>query len=71
MLALSTDDASLEVTRIRSDDEGRVRLQKLLGHAVRSPVAALAAALGCRREEVGAVLRARGDDELASMLDDT
>jgi hypothetical protein len=71
ILALRVDDASLEVTRLGSEDEGRARLHKLLGHAVRSPVAALAAGLDCRREDVGAVLRARGDHELARMLDDT
>ena len=71
MLAFRVDNASLEVTRLGSTEAGKARLHKLLGHPVRSPAAALAAALDCRREDVGAVLRARGDHELAGMLDGT
>jgi hypothetical protein len=71
VLALRPHDRSLEVTRLGPDDAGMPRLQKLLGCAVRSPAAALSAALDCRREDVGAVLRARGDHALASMLDST
>jgi hypothetical protein len=68
VLALRAHDASLEVTRLGSDDLGMPRLQKLLGRQIRRPVAAMATALDCRRDDVGAVLRARGDHELASML---
>jgi hypothetical protein len=71
VLVFRLDDASLEVVRVSAADEGEVRLRKLLGHAVRKPRAALAAALDCRHEDVGAVLKARGDGELASELDDT
>ena len=61
VLALGAQDASLDVTRLRSHDVAISRLQKLLGRRVRSPAAALATALHCRRDDVGAVLRARGD----------
>jgi hypothetical protein len=69
VLALRVDDASLDVTRLGAEEHAPARLRKLLGRAVRSPVAALAAALDCRREDVGAVLAARGDHDLASLLD--
>ncbi len=70
VLAFRVDSASLEVTRLGSEDAGKARLHTLLGRPVRNPAAALAAALNCRPEDVGAVLRARGDHELASMLAD-
>lgn len=69
VLAFRGDDASLEVVRFTAEDGAKTRLQKLLGHAVRKPASALAAALECRPEDVGAVLRGRGDDELADLLD--
>ncbi|CAA0127295.1 Uncharacterised protein [Mycolicibacterium vanbaalenii] len=69
VLGLRVDDTSLEVTRLGSEEQAAVRLHKLLGRAIRNPVAALAAALDCRREDVGAVLAARGDHNLASLLD--
>ncbi|WP_232076852.1 winged helix-turn-helix domain-containing protein [Mycobacterium gallinarum] len=62
--------ASLDVLRVGAEDQGTARLQKLLGHAVRKPAAALATALNCRQEDVGAVLRRRGDDQLAAVFDD-
>ncbi len=71
MLAFRVDNASLEVTRLGSTEAGKARLHKLLGRPVGSPATALAAALDCRREDVGAVLQARGDHELAGMLDGT
>ncbi|MGP4058543.1 hypothetical protein ACTWP6_27590 [Mycobacterium sp. 4D054] len=69
VLAFGTNDASLQVVRLTAADAPKERLRKLLGHAVRKPAAALAAALDCRQEDVGAILRARGDDELAHLLD--
>lgn len=69
VLALRVDDASLDVARLGSEDAGTVRLRALLGRTVRNPVAALAASLDCRREEVATALRARGDHDLASLLD--
>ena len=72
VLAFRVDNASLAVARLGSTDAGRARVHKLLGRPVGSPAAAsLAVALDCRREDVGAVLRARGDHELAGMLDGT
>ncbi len=69
VLAVKVDDASLDVARLGAEDVGKARLRTLLGHPVRSPVAALAAALSCQHHEVSAVLRARGDHDLATMLD--
>jgi hypothetical protein len=71
VLALRTHDASVDVTRLGSTDTGIPRLRKLLGRQVRNSVAALATALHCRRDEVGAVLRARGDHEVANLFVDT
>lgn len=70
VLALRPDVASLDVTRLGSNEVGISRLRKLLGRRVRNPAAALATALKCQRDDVDAVLRARGDHELADMLDD-
>ena len=69
VLVFKLGDASLEVVRLGAEDSGKARLHKLLGHAVRKPAAALAAALNCRQEDVGAVLRRHGDDELAAVFD--
>lgn len=70
VLAFRVNDASLEVVRLTGQDASETRLHKLLGHAARKPTSALAAALECRPQEVGAVLRGRGDDELADLLDE-
>ena len=85
VLVFRVADGSLQVVRVGAGEAGKARLQKLLGHAVRKPAAALAAALDrhavrkpaaalaaaldCRQEDVGALLRGRGDDGLAAMLD--
>ena len=69
VLAFRLDDASLEATRLGPDEAAMRRLQQLLGHTVRNPAAALAASLECRRGDVTAILRARGDRELAALLD--
>lgn len=69
VLVFRVADGSLEVVRVGAGEAGKARLQKLLGHAVRKPAAALAAALDCRQEDVGALLRGRGDDGLAAVLD--
>jgi hypothetical protein len=69
VLALRLDDASLEVTRIAREVSGVARLQGLLGRTVRNPSAALAVSLDCRRAEVAAVLRERGESDLADLID--
>ena len=69
VVALRTHESTVDVTRLAPEDAGLPRLQKLLGRPVRNPAAALSAALQCPPEELGAVLRKRGDHELASMLD--
>jgi hypothetical protein len=71
VLAFRLDDASLEVTRLGPAEPAPRRLAQLLGHAVRNPTAALAASLKCRRSDVAAVLRARGDGDLVALLDST
>jgi len=53
-----------------ADVSGVARLRRLLGRPVRNPAAAVAASLGCRRAEVAAVLRERGDGNLADLLED-
>ncbi|MBU8834206.1 hypothetical protein [Mycolicibacterium goodii] len=69
VLVFRAADASLEAVRVHAEEAEPARLHKLLGHAVRKPAAALAAALDCRQEDVDALLRGRGDDELAAVLD--
>ena len=71
VLAFRLDDASLEVTRLGPEEPALRRLAHLLGHTAPNPAAALAASLGCRRSDVAAVLRARGDGDLAALLDST
>jgi hypothetical protein len=71
VLAFRLGDASLAVTRLDPEEPALRRLAHLLGHAVRNPAAALAASLGCRRSDVAAVLRARGDGDLVALLDST
>jgi hypothetical protein len=68
ILAFNLDEASLHVARIGAEASGIVRLQRLLGRSVRSPGAALAASLGCTRADVAAVLRKRGDADLADLV---
>lgn len=68
VLAMGVHDGSLDVTRLRPDETGMARLGKLLGRTPRKPAAALAASLACQREDVGAVLRARGDYDLADLF---
>lgn len=68
VLAFRLDDSSLHVTRIRAEVTGLQRLPLLLGHAVRKPAAALAASLNCRQADVAAVLRGRGDGDLAEVI---
>ena len=67
VLALVLRDATPDVTRLGPEDAGMPRLQKHLGRQVRAPAAALAATLEGQDDDV--VLRARGDNQVASMLD--
>ena len=70
VIAMRVNDGSLDVTRLRPDETGMERLRKLLGRRPRKPAAALAASLACPREDVGAVLRARGDHDVADLVDE-
>lgn len=56
VLVFNLDDATLEAIRIGADDTADAQVHKLVGHAVRKPSAALAAALN----EVSARGRRRG-----------
>lgn len=68
VLVFRLDDASLTVTRISAEVTGRRRLSLLLGRTVRNPAAALATSLNCPRADVAAILRGRGDDDLADLI---
>ena len=70
VLAFGLDDGSLHVARISAEVAGLERLGLLLGRTVRNPAAALATSLNCRRADVAAVLRGRGDDDLADLIPD-
>lgn len=69
VLVFRLDDATLEAVRIGADESAALQLPRLVGHPVRKPSAALAPALSCRPQDVAAVLRARGDNALADLLD--
>jgi hypothetical protein len=64
------DESSLDAQRVGAELTGIERLRRLLGRPVRSPAAALAASLGCRRDEVATVLRRRGDHDIADLVED-
>jgi hypothetical protein len=68
VLAFNLHDDSLDVQRIGPEVGGAARLRLLLGRTVRNPGTALATSLGCRRADVAAVLRERGDDDLADLV---
>ena len=67
-LVLAFTNNQVSITRIPAHTVGLPRLKALLGRRVRNPAAALAASLECKPNEVGAVLRRRGDDDLAESL---
>ena len=69
VLAFNLPDATVEATRISADADARQRLKLLLGKAVRNPVTALARSLGCKPEDVAALLSRRGDEDLLALLD--
>ena len=68
VLVFNLEHASLHVALIGAELAGMQRLRQLLGRTVRNPTAALAASLHCRKTEVAAVLRKRGDHELAELI---
>jgi hypothetical protein len=68
VLAVTLDVASLGVTRIGPEVSGFARLRRLLGRSVRNPSAVPATSLVCRRADVAAVLRERGDTGLADLI---
>jgi len=70
VLAFKLDDALVELSRVGPDDTAMHWAQQRFGHTVTDPVAALAPGLQCQPNEVTAALRARGDHELAAMLED-
>lgn len=66
-LVLAFDFEQISITHIPADVVGLPRLKALLGRRLRNPVTALATSLECRPNQVAAILRARGDDELADL----
>lgn len=68
VLIFSLDDNSVDVELIRSTLPERQRLQKLVG-PIRLTVNTLAASLECKPAEVTTVLRARGDEDLADIVE--
>ncbi|ORB29998.1 hypothetical protein [Mycolicibacterium parafortuitum] len=68
LLIFTLDNASLTVERLGADVTGLARLRRLLGRPVRTPEAALATSLDCPRKDVAAVLRRRGDEDIAALL---
>jgi hypothetical protein len=68
LLVFKLESASLHAARIGAEVSGVQRLTQLLGRTVRTPAAALTASLHCRRAEVAAVLRKRGDGDLAELI---
>lgn len=70
VLAFNLKDSTLQAARIRAGEPLHRQLVTLLGRPAPDPVAALARSLDCEPGEVIAVLQARGDDDLARLLDD-
>jgi hypothetical protein len=70
VVAFRLEESTLDVERIGAEVAGIEGLRLLLGRTVRKPAAALAASLNCRKAEVAAVLRRRGDDDLANLIED-
>ena len=68
VVALRPREGTVSVTRLGPEEDGLPRLRRLLGRPVRNPAAALASALQCRRAEIDAVLRGRGDAALADLM---
>lgn len=68
VLIFSLDDNSVDVELIRSTMSERQRLQKLVGR-IRLTVNTLAASLECKPAEVTTVLRARGDVDVADIVE--
>ncbi|MEY8018984.1 hypothetical protein [Mycobacterium servetii] len=68
VLIFSLDDNSVDVELIRSTLPEHQRLQKLVG-PIRLTVNTLAASLECKPAEVTTVLRARGDEDLADIVE--
>ena len=70
VVAFGLEESTLDVERIGAEVAGVAGLRRLLGRTVRKPAAALAASLDCRKAAVAAVLRRRGDDDLADLIED-
>jgi hypothetical protein len=70
ILVFRLDRSSLDAQRVGAEIAGVERLRRLLGRSVRTPAAALAASLGCERDQVAAVLRRRGDHNVADLVED-
>jgi hypothetical protein len=69
VLVFGLEDQTLDVVLVSPETTGVDRLGRLLGGPVRTPLSALGAALDCDRGDVAAVLRGRGEDDLAEVAD--
>ncbi|WP_454232487.1 hypothetical protein [Mycolicibacterium fortuitum] len=68
VLAFKPKTAQLEVVCVDNDAPALERCRALVGRPVRNPRAALAASLGVSRVQLAAVLRERGDTDLAELV---
>ncbi len=60
--------ARISATRVPADVKGLPRLHAILGKTVRNPTSALATSLGCQPAQAAEILRRRGDEELAELI---
>ena len=69
VLAFNIHDSTVRATRIPADEHPSQRLRALLGKPVRNPHADLARSLRCRPDDLIALLRRRGDDDVIALID--
>jgi hypothetical protein len=70
VLAFNVAHGTVAAVRVRPDEGLNRRLHVLLGKPVKDPTAALARGLGCRVDEVAALLRRRGETDLLGTGDE-
>jgi hypothetical protein len=68
VLVLNSRGGTFDVERIAAADNLRQRLQMLIARPSHNPLSAIATSLNCRPNEVTALLRQRGDTDLADQL---
>jgi hypothetical protein len=70
VLAFNLKDSTLQAARLRAGETLHRQLVTLLGRPAPDPISTLARSLDCTPSEVIDVLRHRGDDTLADLLDE-